>query len=394
MSRLIYILTLILFVNTFSIAQTELVNKAAKSAQEGNYDAAQLSIDQAVLEEINIKSAKAWYYYGFIYKELYKAKELTNPKSPYRNSAIVGLKKSIDVDPSSEFAGDCKTMLNYLITTMYNDAVKALNTQDFKNSFSNYEGYIGAMKIVNPSGIEDKVIFYTGYSAFMISKFDDALVYFNQVKAKDYNDPLLYYFLGKIYHDKGDKAMSLQVLEEGKEKHPAAKDLNDLYINYMLEQGKLTSLENEFKKAINLSPNNLELYVTLALLYEKKAEIDRTNTDVFLKKAADTYREILTKDINHVRANYNLALLFYNKAVNLMKNTDEDDIFALNEIQDECIELFRESLPYFEKAHELDPNNKEVLIGLGGVHFSLNNIDKQEEYKAKLERLEGKQNKK
>ena len=370
----------------------DLVSKAAQSAQAGDYDAAHLSIDQAVLEEKNKTSAKAWYYYGFIYKQLYKTNESTNPKSPYRNAALKGLKKSIDLEAVGDYAEDCNKMIKFLTNTMFNDGVKALNAQDWANAFSNYEGYIDAMKIVGASEIKDKDIFYTGYCAFMLENYEGALKYFNEVKLKNYNDPLLYYFLGKIYHDTDNRAKSLEILQEGKSKHPLAKDLNEMYISYMLEEGKLTDLEAEFKKAINLAPDDIDMYVTLALLYEKKAEIDRGNSEVYLKKAAEVYRQILEKDVNHMRANYNLALLFYNKGANLMNDMDDDDddIFALNDIQDQCIELFTTSLPYFEKAHELEPNNKEVLIGLGGVYFSLNNIEKQEEFKAKLDKLEGK----
>ena len=389
MKKLLYILTLVFFASTGVFAQ-DLVVKAAKSAEVGNYEEAQISIDQAILDETFASQAKTWYYYGFIYKQLYKAKEMADPKSPLRKQALRGLKKSVDLDPASEYADDCKKMIKYLMNTMYNDAVKALNARNFDQAFPNYEGYIEAMRIVDPEGIEDKVVFYTGYSAYMIGKFEDALKFFLEVKEKDYNDPLLYYFLGKIYHDTDQIDKSLEVLSEGKEKHPLAKDINDLYINYKLERGELTALETELQKAISMAPDNLELRVTLALLYEKKAEIDAENRAVYLDKAKEVYKKIIELDGNHMRANYNLALLYYNQAVNIMNNMDDDDddIFLLNDIQDQCIELFKKSLPYFNKAHELDPNNKEVLIGLGGVHFSLNDMEKSEEYKAKLQKLQ------
>ena len=111
----------------------------------------------------------------------------------------------------------------------------------------------------------------------------------------------------------------------------------------------------------------------------------------FIEKAKVVYKGIIAKDANHKRANYNLALLYYNKAVNLMNNMDDDDddIFALNDVQDQCIGLFNQSLPYFLNAHNLDPNNTEVLIGLSAVYWSLNNMEKSEEFKAKLEEIKG-----
>ncbi len=386
-----YIVTLVIATTLAAHAQSDLVDKAAQSAQAGNYEEAKTSIDLAVADPAAAKEAATWYYFGFIYKALYKAKEIDNPGSPLRKSALDAFGKSLELEANSKYAAGCKQSMKFLVNTIYNDAVKALNKQDFQQAFDNYESYIEAERIVNPAGLTDKVIFYAGYSAYMINNYDGAVKYLNEVKAKDYNDPLLYFFLGKLYHDNEKVDQALEVLQEGKEKHPLAKDINDLYITYKLERGELTELETELQKAINLSPENLELRVTLALLYEKKAELDRDNAVIYLDKAKAVYKEIIEKNKDHMRANYNLALLFYNQAVNIMNNMDDDeeDLFALNEIQDQCIELFGLALPYFNKAHELDPTNKEVLIGLGGVHFSLNDMEKSEEYKAKLQELQG-----
>ncbi len=379
-----------MFVVTTGAFAQDLVNDAAKSAQGGDYDKAQVSIDQAVLDEKLASEAKTWYYYGFIYKQLYKTKQSTDPKSSFRKLSIDGLNKSIELDPKSEFAADCDKMIKYLLNTIYNDAVLALKAQAFDRAYDNYSQYVEINRKMDPTAVEDKVIFYTGYSAYMIKDFDNAIKYLDEVRLKDYNDPLLYFFMAKIYHDKNEVEKCFEILEEGKEKHPLAKDLNEMYISYKLERGQLTELETELRKAITLNPEDLEYRVTLALLYEKKAEVDRQNAQTYTDEAEKVYIGIIEKDPNHMRANYNLALLYYNHAVNIMNNMDDDDddIFALNDIQEQCIQLFKKSLPYFNKAHELDPNNTEVLMGLGGVHFSLNDMEKSEMYNAKLKEIQ------
>jgi hypothetical protein len=51
---------------------------------------------------------------------------------------------------------------------------------------------------------------------------------------------------------------------------------------------------------------------------------------------------------------------------------------SLNLILDNCTGLFKESLPYMEKAYRLNPNRRETLIGLSGIYFSLNEEEKRQ----------------
>ena len=83
-----------------------------------------------------------------------------------------------------------------------------------------------------------------------------------------------------------------------------------------------------------------------------------------------------------------MGILFYNQAVQLITQSDIDiDIVALNDLQDNSIKLFRESLPFMEKAYQLDPKRKETLLGLSGVYFSLNDKEKSDLYKQKLQEI-------
>jgi hypothetical protein len=90
-------------------------------------------------------------------------------------------------------------------------------------------------------------------------------------------------------------------------------------------------------------------------------------------------------------ANYNMGILYYNEAVTKIQESEyETDLIALSQLQDECIEIFKKSLPYMEKAYALDPNNKNVLLGLSGIYFSLNDEAKSNEFKAKYDALNNK----
>jgi hypothetical protein len=139
----------------------------------------------------------------------------------------------------------------------------------------------------------------------------------------------------------------------------------------------------------NLRQKEIDFSLAIASLYTKIFEKDRKANTEFLKKAKEEYNLVLTLDPDNIGANYNMGILYYNQAVNLINQTDYDlDIVALNDVQDNSINLFKESLPFMEKAYSLDPHRKETLLGLSGIYFSLNEFEKSNMFKLKLEEIE------
>jgi tetratricopeptide (TPR) repeat protein len=136
-----------------------------------------------------------------------------------------------------------------------------------------------------------------------------------------------------------------------------------------------TDVEKQFHKA-------------LASLFAQMYESDRKNNEPYFQKAIDEYSLVLSLDSNDYSANYNLAILYYNEAVNIIKETEyEVDLLTLDLIQEKTVDLFKKALPYMQKAYQLNPNKKEPLIGLVGIYYSLNEIDKYEELNQKLEKM-------
>ncbi len=142
----------------------------------------------------------------------------------------------------------------------------------------------------------------------------------------------------------------------------------------------------------NLTQTNLKFLLALASVYTIIFDQDKIGKAEFLTLAKNTYIQILEIDPNNITANYNMGILYYNQAVNLINQLDYAiDIVTLNDAQDNSIGLFRESLPFMERAYQLDPSRRETLYGLSGIYFSLNEIDKSNLFKQKLEQIKQKQ---
>lgn len=138
----------------------------------------------------------------------------------------------------------------------------------------------------------------------------------------------------------------------------------------------------------NLVERDVKFKLALASMLNRPAEtaegLDSAQTD----QVKALYIEILALDADNPGANYNLAILYYNEAADIINNMDYDmDIMKLNEVQDYCIEIFLQGLPYMKKSYELNYKRRETLVGLSNIYYGLNDMEKSEHYKKELEQL-------
>ncbi|HIA10874.1 MAG TPA: hypothetical protein EYM84_03655 [Flavobacteriales bacterium] len=145
---------------------------------------------------------------------------------------------------------------------------------------------------------------------------------------------------------------------------------------------------------VNLKLQQINVYLALGGLYTRLYEQNKEKNKDYWSKAKSYFDKVLELDSENLKGNYNIGILYYNKAVNIINRTEYDiDLIALSDIQDVSIELFNQSLPYMQTALKLEPNNENTLIGLSGIYFALNEIEKSNEIKKRLEEIKGKRNK-
>jgi hypothetical protein len=159
-----------------------------------------------------------------------------------------------------------------------------------------------------------------------------------------------------------------------------------------------------------LATSNFELYKKTMILVEPNVELKQMDIRFKLALASmlsvagdkdvqfdslqtvdikGLYLEVLEVDSNNATANYNLAILFYNEGADIINELDYDlDLMEFSRIQDLCIGLFLDGLPYMKKSYDLLYKRKETLVGLSNIYYGLNDMGKSEFYKKELEGLE------
>ncbi len=180
-------------------------------------------------------------------------------------------------------------------------------------------------------------------------------------------------YLSKTYYNDAVRSLNARDAEQALKSYAEFKEVKK-YIDPMHDFG-----------AEDINFYNVLASSVYSTIYDK----DRTKNEAYLDKAIEAYQEVLQRDSNNYNANYNSGVLYYNQGVNKIKNLDpEAPIPIIVGTQDECVVLFKKALPYMLKAYELNPKRREVLIGLSGIYFSLNEVDRSKYYNKLLEELD------
>ena len=144
----------------------------------------------------------------------------------------------------------------------------------------------------------------------------------------------------------------------------------------------------------DFTEKDIQFNLAMGTTYNKIASIDTTNASTYFDKSIEYYQKVIDLDSNNFSANYNLGIIYYNQGVEIVKKMDYGlDLIELTNLQDQLFNIFRTSLPFMKKAYDLNPQRRETLIGLEGIYFSMNDVEKSELFKKKIEELDGEGNK-
>jgi len=140
---------------------------------------------------------------------------------------------------------------------------------------------------------------------------------------------------------------------------------------------------------LDIKKKDIEFYLALGTIYVQIYNSDKIKNLQFFNLTRDTYMKILNWDPNNYTANYDLGLLYWNKGVHLMNNIDyELNLDSVMQVQNYSVSIFKESLPFAQKAYEMEPKREETLIVLSGIFYSLNDFPKSKAFDAILKDLQ------
>lgn len=291
-----------------------------------------------------------------------------------------------------------------------NLGISNFEKKDYDASFYHYDLVTKAHEILEANGkestlsdpaIKSQHYFYTAVAGYYAGRGpEDLNKYLLPLYEEKYDHSFVYEALFNINKESNpDKAISY--LQEGRAKYPEEKGLLYAEINYYLAQGNLQEPISRIKEAIAADPENVSLYTTLGNVYDQLTNDNRDagnieEADKYFNEAFTYFNKALEINAENFDATYSLGALYYNKAASMTAQINElaSDYSAegtkkYNKMKEEMDGYFGEALPFFEKAHQINPKDQNTMIALREIYARQSKFDKVEEMKGKLEALGG-----
>ncbi len=392
MKKFVFIIGLVTLV-TMSMAQKKELSNAYNHYSNKYWDRAKIAIDKASQHEDTKNDARTWFYRGNIYLQIGYAKQ-ENPKSEYQklcdncgeiayDSYIKALQIDKTVEASTMMPNNPIKGIEYCADLLYNETLKELNNTNFERAL------VLAEKCYNCNPHSESGNFIYAITAEYANKKDIAKARYSAMINK--KRPTLmaepYTQLALIYKEENDTVRALKTI-----KARPAEDTS-FNIKYIInksiilmwagETEEATAIMNE---ALAKDPNNYLLLFGLGTAFSDQKKYEEA--EKYLTQAL----EIKPNDINII---YNLGNSYYNHyAEKFNKIDDIEDNDEYEKVKEECQIILRKALPLLEKAHELDPNDRNTLIMLKTVYPRIDKKeDEIEEFSVKIKEIDEKLNK-
>ncbi len=218
--------------------------------------------------------------------------------------------------------------------------------------------------------------FYAGLFATQAEMHPEAIAIFEEMKDGSYESISVNQFLYQEYVALNDTANFVRVLQDATAKFPAEPWFLQNLINHYIYSGQETEALKYLTQAIEREPNVAQYYQIRGNLNESIKNYDAAIAD---------FNAALAIDPKLADAEAGLGRVYYNQAVKVQEDaayiSDQKEYAAKLKEMDA---LFLQSLPYFEKAHELDPENRDYLLILRQLYYRNNDEAKYNAINEKL----------
>jgi tetratricopeptide (TPR) repeat protein len=364
----ITLLTLcVMIIGFYSTAQKTNITDAAVRMKKynpmGGADAKKLVneskgfIDKAAVHPETKESMKMHYYRGMIYFALIELASMdaisgatvdANALEEYANVSKESFTKVVQDESRKGYQEEAKSFIGQRTSQYFNMGIAMYEQKNYEMAFNTF---LAAYEVKGFLGEEYK------------DAQDNAMAMYNVV-----SDSL-------IRSDQLTKAEQLTLQAE----EAFGKDMIILtnYINIALKQGDTEKSDRYVKEALELDPNNKQLYYILGTSY------------IGLKdyvKGEESLLKAIEIDSAYVNAHSNLAALYMEWSLNLADEAKELDYKdpRSTQLEDQSREIIIRAITNIEKMEVEFTENKSVIRNLAQAYRASGNEEKFKEWYGKL----------
>lgn len=374
-----------------AFAQKANVTKAKRdaTADTPDFKSAVAAIESALADPTTKDLAETWYTAGYVYNEMnskeYK-KELLKQQfdQEVAGTSIVKafgyFQKAYDLDQKPNEKGKVKPQfskdIKALLQTYYTDGQlirygsNLFDKKDFAGVVKTFDTYLAIPEFPAFKANELKkdstykmVKYYAAIASINAGDTIGSIKRLESMMSDNYETKNVYELLYQQYFAKKDTVKYMTVLKEGFDKYPAEPFFLQNLINNFIYSGKNKEALDYLNQAIAKEPNIAQYHFVSGRLKEESKDYEGA-------KAA--FEKAIQLKPDYAEAENAIARMYYNKAAAILQEANDiKDMAQVKKKQDEAQSLFKESLPYFKKAYEMNPKDAELKGDLKRIYYRL-----------------------
>ncbi|MDP2089405.1 MAG: tetratricopeptide repeat protein [Flavobacteriaceae bacterium] len=414
--QLIFLTALLIGLTT--MAQKEEIKTAEKEIKNQNFPVAAAALEQAESLIANVDDkTKAKFYY--LKGQAYFGNGTVTENYSKSGIALNEVIKLEARTKSFKYTDDANTMLNKMIEKVAKDASAAYEGQEFSKAARDFNlvyvlsprdtSYLenAALALYFAKDHHKSIELYQdllkmGYTGIFtvhkgISKTNGQDIYFATKKEMDQQVKLgivenpqtivqesrkatISKNIVMNYLAMDDHKGALEAVRKARAQYPDDYNLLIDEANIYYSLGDNAKFKEKLEEAVKINPTDPSLFYNIGVLTleQKKSE----EAIIYFQKAID-----LKPDYADAYNNIGAAILEKNIAIVDEMNKNLSNFKKYDELRAKQLKIYREALPHYEKAHELNKSNISTMQTLMGIYENLEMGDKYKALKDLYDRI-------
>lgn len=191
-------------------------------------------------------------------------------------------------------------------------------------------------------------------------------------EAKDSRREFIFKNLAQSYSNLDDNAKALEIIAKGRSEFTKSYSLLIDEANIYYKLGDNNKFKERLEEAITLNPTDPTLYYNVGVMNMDQNKIDEAIS--YFEKAVE-----LNPDYADAYNNIGAAIIEKVNPIIEEMNNNLSDFDKYDKLQAEQFEIYKEAVPYYEKAYGLSPENINIIQTLMGLYENLEMTEKLEE---------------
>ncbi|MBP8792966.1 MAG: tetratricopeptide repeat protein [Lutibacter sp.] len=259
--------------------------------------------------------------------------------------------------------------------------------KDFKSSINAYSkllelGYTGVAKefIATNKATGEEVTYADKKSMDLQVKL--GMAENPKEEVKDSRRELIFKNLALNYSEMEEVDKALEVITEGRKEFPKSYALLIDEANIYYKKGDNNAFKERLETAIELNPTEPTLYYNVGVMNMGQKKSD---------EAIKYFNKAIELKPNYSEAYNNIGAAILDKAAPIVEEMNKNltDFKKYDALQIKQKAVYKEAIPYFEKAYEINKNEISTVQNLLGLYENLGMDDKAAAMKEIYEKLKG-----